>query len=199
MALRNSVESFGWLAKLLHWATAVAILAMFLIAWWMDALPIGLQKLQAYGWHKSLGMTILAVTLVRLAWRLLNPRPRFLGRVAWQARASEIAHWGLYACLIAMPLIGWTMSAAANTPVNVFGLVVLPNPVAPDKALAEVLEAVHEAVAILLLVLVAAHVAAAIKHHFVDRDATLRRMLPGGRAGSQASVERAANVETGEI
>lgn len=178
MTLRNTESGFGWAAKGLHWLTALAIAAMFAIAWWMDELPIGLAKLQAYGWHKSLGMTILAVTVLRLVWRLANPQPKFLGPAGWQRLASQAAHGALYACLIAMPILGWLMSAAANTPVNVFGLVVLPNPIGADKALAELLAEAHETVGTVLLVLIGLHAAAALKHHLVDRDATLRRMLP---------------------
>ncbi|WP_084619137.1 cytochrome b/b6 domain-containing protein [Thalassobaculum salexigens] len=179
MAIRNSPERYGWAARGLHWLTALAVAAMFAIAWRMDALPVGLAKLQAYGWHKSLGLTILAVTVLRLLWRLANPQPPFLGDSAWQRRVSTGAHWLLYACLIAMPVLGWLMSAAANTPVNLFGLVVLPNPIAPDRDLAQLFERAHGTLAYGLLALVALHVAAALKHHFRDRDATLRRMLAG--------------------
>lgn len=178
MELRNSEDRFGWVAKGFHWLTAAAIAAMFAIAWWMDALPIGLAKLQAYGWHKSIGLSILAVTALRLLWRLANPQPRFLGGPDWQRRASTVAHWLLYVCLIAMPMLGWLMSSAANTPVNLFGLVVLPDLVAPDRSLADLLATAHATLAYVLLVLVALHAAAALKHHLVDRDATLRRMLP---------------------
>lgn len=178
MALRNSEERFGWVAMGLHWLTAAAVAAMFVIAWRMDALPIGLAKLQAYGWHKSIGLTILAVTVLRLLWRLGNPQPPYLGESGWQRRSSNAAHWLLYAGLIALPLLGWLFSAAANTPVNLYGLVVLPNPIGADKALAEILGEAHGILAYALLALVALHVAAALKHHFADRDATLRRMLP---------------------
>ena len=177
MAWRNSPDRFGWAAKGFHWLTALAVAAMFAIAWTMDALPVGLAKLQAYGWHKSIGLTILAVTVLRLLWRLANPQPRYLGDSTWQRRASTAAHWALYACLIALPILGWLMSAAANTPVNLFGLVVLPNPIAPDRALAQLLSEVHETLAYGLLALVALHAAAALKHHLIDRDGTLRRML----------------------
>lgn len=177
MALHNTENRFGWAAKGFHWLTAATIVAMFAIAWRMTALPVGLAKLQAYGWHKSLGLAILAVTVLRLLWRLANPQPRFLGSGNWQRRASTVAHWLLYACLIAMPVLGWLMSAAANTPVNLFELVVLPNPIAPDRDLAHLFEEAHGTLAYGLLALVALHGAAALKHHFRDGDATLRRML----------------------
>lgn len=178
MRLRNSDQAFGWVAKGFHWLTAAAIAAMFAIAWYMDALPLGLAKLQAYGWHKSLGLTILLATALRLIWRMVNPQPPYLGASVWQRRASAAAHGLLYTSLIALPILGWLMSSAANTPVNLFGLVVLPDLIAPDRGFADLFELMHETLAYTLLALVALHIAAALKHHLVDRDATLRRMLP---------------------
>ncbi|NQW11335.1 MAG: cytochrome b/b6 domain-containing protein [Alphaproteobacteria bacterium] len=183
MAVFNTTERFGAVAKLLHWATALAVLTMFPLAWWMDDLPLGLAKLQAYNWHKSIGVTILAVAVIRLIWRLNNPRPRYLGTPGWQQWTATAVHALLYLCLLTMPLLGWLGSAAANTPVNVFGLIILPQPIAPDRILAEVFEEAHETVATLLMVLVALHVAGALKHHLVDRDDTLRRMLPAVAVG----------------
>lgn len=180
MAVFNSTERFGAVAKLLHWITALAVLAMFPLAWWMTDLSLGLQKLQAYNWHKSIGVTILAVVSVRLLWRLINPRPRFLGPPGWQERLAAAVHGLMYLCLFAMPVLGWLGSAAANTPVNVFGLFLLPQPISPDRDLAEGLEETHETVGTVLMVLILLHVAGALKHHFVDRDDTLRRMLPFG-------------------
>lgn len=182
MAVFNSTERFGAVAKFLHWITALAVLGMFPLAWWMTDLSLGLQKLQAYNWHKSIGVTILAVVSVRLLWRLINPRPRFLGPPGWQERLAATVHGLMYVCLFTMPFLGWFGSAAANTPVTVFGLLLLPQPIAPDRELAELFEEAHETVGSVLMVLILLHVAGALKHHLVDRDATLRRMLPFGAA-----------------
>ena len=178
MAVFNSIERFGAGTKLLLWAMALAVLSMFPLAWWMTELPLGLQKLQAYTWHKSIGVTILALATVRLIWRLINPRPRYLGAPGWQPKLAAAVHLLLYVCLFAMPLLGWFGSAAANTPVIVFGVVILPQPMAPDRGLADFFAETHEALSMLLLTLVALHVLGALKHHLIDRNDTLRRMLP---------------------
>lgn len=185
MSLRNSADRYGSVAMVLHWLTVAAIVATVPLAWWMDDLEPGLDKLWAYGVHKSIGMTVLAVTVLRLVWRLANPRPRFLGASRWQHGLSRLVHAGLYAVLIALPLVGWLHSAAVGFPVRVWGLVTLPAPIGPDRPLAETLLNAHGALASALLALLALHVAGALKHHLVDRDDTLRRMLPGtGRHGT---------------
>lgn len=186
MALRNTPDRFGAVSKLLHWATLVAVATTVPLAWIMQEMPLGVAKFEAYGWHKSIGILILTLTLVRLAWRWSNPRPRPLAGPVWQRRLAAAVHAGLYACLIAMPTVGLLHSAAANTPVSVFGLFVLPPPIGPDRALVEPLATAHGALALALLGLIALHVAGALKHHLLDRDATLRRMLPFTSAGDRS-------------
>ena len=178
MPLRDADDRYGGVTKLMHWSTVAAVAATVPLAFVMQDLPAGLDKFRAYGWHKSIGIAILTVTLVRLAWRLATPRPAPVEGPAWQARAAAVAHALLYACLLALPILGWLHSAAANTPVSVFGLFVLPQPIAPDRALVEPLGEAHALVAWLLLAVIAVHVLAAFKHHLVDRDRTLLRMMP---------------------
>lgn len=186
----NSSDRYGWLAKTFHWLTALAIVGMFPFAWWMTELKLGPQMLEMYGLHKSVGILVLTVTVLRLGWRFVNPKPRFLGGPVWQRWASDIVHFGLYACLIAIPLIGLLHSNAANFPVSVFGIVTMPQLIAPDRALVEPLQEAHEIAGIVLLVLLGLHVAGALKHHLFDKDATLRRMLPFAAATSSAAPER---------
>ncbi|MCR9177323.1 MAG: cytochrome b [Alphaproteobacteria bacterium] len=185
----NSSERYGGLAKVFHWLTALAIVGMFPFAWWMTELKIGPQMFQMYGLHKSVGILVLTVTVFRLGWRLLNPKPRFLGGPTWQRWASEAVHIGLYTCLIALPVIGLLHSNAANFPVSVFGLVTMPQLIVPDRDLVEPLQEAHEIVGIMLLVLLGLHVAGALKHHFFDKDATLRRMLPFAAVTASAARE----------
>lgn len=175
---RDTADRFGAVSMLLHWATVLAVAVTVPLAFIMQAMPLGLDKLQAYGWHKSIGLAVLAATVLRLAWRSVNPRPAPPAGPAWQHRAARAVHAALYACLLALPVLGWLHSAAANTPVAVFGLVVLPPPIAADRGLVEPLRTAHAAVAWTLLALLALHVLAALKHAVVDRDGTLRRMLP---------------------
>lgn len=181
MTLFNGTDGYGWPAKTLHWLTALAIVGMFPFAWWMTDLPLGPQKLEMYGLHKSVGLTVLTLTLLRLGWRLANPKPRFLGGPDWQRRASEAVHAGLYGCLIALPVIGLLHSNAANFPVSYFGLFAVPPLIAADRSLVEPLELAHVWVGWALLALLTVHLAGALKHHLVERDDTLRRMLPFGR------------------
>lgn len=178
MRLKDTVDRFGAVSMLLHWGTALALAATVPLALIMQDMPPGLEQFRAYGWHKSIGLAIAAATLLRLAWRATGPRPAAVPGPAWQRVAARAVHWALYGCLLALPALGWLHSAAANTPVSVFGLFVLPQPIAPDRALVEPLRAAHAIVAWTLLALAAVHVLAAAKHAVVDRDGTLRRMLP---------------------
>lgn len=176
--MMNDKDRYGAIAKILHWITALAIVGMFPFAWWMTDLPLGLQKLEMYGLHKSAGVLVLIVTVGRLAWRAINPKPEFLGTADWQRKASDVTHYAMYGCLLALPIIGILHSNAANFPISVFGLFTVPSLIAPDRAWVEPLSEAHEVVGIALLVLLGLHVAAALKHHLFDRDDTLRRMMP---------------------
>jgi cytochrome b561 len=185
----NGSDSYGWLAKVFHWLTALAIVGMFPFAWWMTELTLGPHMFQMYGLHKSVGIVILVVTVFRLGWRFVNPKPRFLGGPSWQRWASELVHAGLYVGLIALPIIGLLHSNAANFPVSVFGLVTMPQLIEPDRALVETLQEAHEIVGIALLVLLGLHVAGALKHHLFEKDGTLRRMLPFASAPAPSHSE----------
>jgi cytochrome b561 len=165
----------------LHWATAVLILANLLLGLSMVPLPISPRKLQWYLWHKSIGVTIFLLTSLRLAWRALRPHPAPVPMPRWQRRAAAAAHALLYVLLIAIPVSGWLYSSATGVQVVYAGVLALPDLVPKDKALADVLRAVHVALNSLLAAVVCVHVAAALKHHFVDRDEVLVRMLPGSR------------------
>jgi cytochrome b561 len=132
-----------------------------------------------FNWHKWAGITILALSALRLAWRLTHRPPPDAPMPAWQQRATHWTHRLLYAAFFAVPLAGWAYSSAAGFPVVVFGVLPLPDFVSPDRALAETLKALHGLLAWTLAALVLLHVGAALKHQFVDRDRLLRRMMPG--------------------
>ena len=173
-----SESSYTTPAMAFHWLLALALLMSFAVGLYMADLPLSPQQLKLYNWHKWAGVTILALSVARLLWRLKHRPPADLPMPAWQARASHLTHAGLYLLFFAVPLVGWAYSSAAGFPVVWFGVLPLPDFVPVDKALAEAIKPWHGALAWALAALAALHVAAALKHHFVDRDGLLARMSP---------------------
>ena len=180
---------YGGVAILLHWLTAALVVALLAIGATMIRLPLGMRQFQLYQWHKSLGIAVLALSLLRLGWRLAHRPPEFPASMPpWERRAARLAHWGFYALLLGLPLSGWAVVSASplNIPTVLFG--VLPWPHLPilgtlaDKAPVEAALAwVHDVGAWGLLALLGLHVAAALRHHILLRDDILRRMLPRWR------------------
>jgi len=178
MTARNTTERYGSIAQALHWTIVGLLIVQFTLGTIAEDLPNGLDKLVVLARHKSFGITILALALLRLAWRLFDRPPPLPPMPGWQAATARMSHISLYALLFAMPLTGWTMSSASNYPVSWFSLVQLPDLVAPDPALKETLHEVHETLSKILLALAGLHVAAALKHQFFNRDGLMFRMLP---------------------
>jgi cytochrome b561 len=179
MRLRNDETRYGVVAQLFHWAIVVLIVTQFVLANKAAALPRGPAKLETLAQHKSVGITILALALLRLVWRWINVVPAVPTTTSrWQQTAAHISHVALYSLLVIVPLLGWSMSSARNFPVSWFGLVQLPDFVAPNETAFKALRLTHVVLARTLAVLALLHIAAALKHHFIDRDNVLRRMLP---------------------
>jgi len=163
----------------LHWLLAIAIVATFSVGLYMHELPLSPDKLKIYSWHKWAGVTIFLLVLFRLVWRLTHQPPAPPANMpAWQHVAAEAAHWLLYVLMIAVPLSGWLMSSAKGFQTVYFGVLPLPDFLAKNKELGETLTEVHEVLNFTLAGLVLAHAGAALKHHFIDRDNVLARMLP---------------------
>ncbi len=181
MPTRSDSERYTRLAVALHWVLALAILSTFALGLYMHELPVSPRRLKLYNWHKWAGISILALSALRLLWRVTHRPPAELPMPAWQARAARVTHALLYGLFFAVPLSGWAYSSAAGFPVVVFGLIPLPDFVSPDKALAETLKGLHKAFTIGLGVLVIGHVLAALKHQWIDRDGLLARMSLRGR------------------
>lgn len=179
-------ETYNRGAIALHWATAVLVIANLLLGLSMVGLPISPRKLQWYLVHKSIGITIFLLTSLRVAWRAVRPHPAPVPMSQWQRRSAVLSHALLYLLLFAIPVSGWLYSSATGVQVVYLGVLPLPDLVARDRALGDVLRLVHIGLNSLLFAVLLVHVAAAVKHHLVDRDAVLSRMLPLVKANEPA-------------
>jgi len=179
-------ERYTGTAIVLHWLLAVLLIAVFLVGLSMTGLPFSPQRVRLYNWHKWAGMVVLMLSAVRLLWRLTHRPPPLPAAVrtampGWQQIAHRVTHVAFYGLFFVVPLLGWAYSSAAGFPVVVFGVWPLPDFVPTDKALAEWIKPWHRYAAYALAVLVLLHVAAALKHQFIDRDGLLARMAPRWR------------------
>lgn len=183
----NAPTRYNTVAMALHWLIAISIIALLVVGKYMHGLPNDdPNKFALYQLHKSFGIAVLVLTVVRIFWRLGHPVPALPGTMpGWQKWASHIVHFSLYALMLAIPLSGWAVasSSSSGVPTILFGLVELPHlPVGTDHDTHEFYEEVHELLGNLMILLLIGHVVAALKHHFVDKDTVLARMLPGGKA-----------------
>ncbi|KQT10317.1 cytochrome b [Ramlibacter sp. Leaf400] len=200
-AFMNTATRYGWVAIVLHWAMALALLALFVSGVWMVGLPdVGFDRTKIT-WillHKAVGVAALIAVALRLAWRAANPLPHLAaGLPEWQRFAARLAHLCLYGFMVAIPLSGWLMSSAGGYPVSVLGLFDLPALVPVNEQHFHAWVAVHQWLAYAFALLVAVHAAAALRHHFVLRDDSLRRMLPG-RYEVDSATSRASSASASE-
>ncbi len=176
----------------LHWVSALLIAGGFVLGLTMVDLPVSPRKLQWYSYHKWIGVTVFGLVCLRLLWRLRHPVPLApSGMRPWQRHVAGVTHWALYVLLFLIPLSGWLYSSASGYPVVYLGIkaLQLPDLVHKGKAMAQVLRLVHELLNYTLLGLVLVHAGAALKHHFIDDDDVLRRMLPRRAVRSKARDE----------
>jgi cytochrome b561 len=182
MPTRTEPVRYGVTAQLLHWVIAGLIVTQFVLARLSAHLPLGVHKLALLARHKSVGMTILMLAVLRLAWRLGHPVPALPPKMRpierWTARATHVA---FYVLLFAMPLTGWMMSSAKNYSVSWFGLFTWPNLIGKNERAFDVLRSTHDTLSNVLFAVAVLHILAALKHHFWDRDDVLMRMLPATR------------------
>ncbi|MBI1890962.1 MAG: cytochrome b [Burkholderiales bacterium] len=174
------MEKYSKTAIFLHWLIALLIVAAFTLGWTMTSIPgITPTKLKYFSWHKWIGVTVLGLAAARLIWRLMHRPPAYPDSMPpWQKTAAGVLHGVLYVLMFVVPLSGYFYSLAAGVPVVYLGVIPLPVLIDPNPTLKPVLKEVHELLTNGLLVVVGAHVAAALKHHFIDRDGVLKRMLP---------------------
>lgn len=161
-----------------HWLIAVLILAALALGTYMHDLPLTPNKLRLYSYHKWLGVSICLLVLMRIALRLRYPPPSPLPGPHWQHIAAAAVHHSLYMLMIMIPLTGWLMSSAKGFSTVWFGVLPLPDLLEKNETLGDLLRVMHQWLNWTLAALVTLHVAAALKHHLVERDATLHRMLP---------------------
>lgn len=175
----NSDSAWGAPSKFFHWFVAALIFAQFALGWLAAGWRLSPAKLNLFVWHKSIGMVILALVLLRLMWRLANPSPTLPEDTpAWERFAAHMSHALLYVLMIGMPLSGWIINSAAGIPFSIFWTVPLPAVVAPDKHTAALATLVHFSLFLVFAVLLVVHIGAALWHHFIKRDRVLIRMLP---------------------
>lgn len=183
MQLRSSANRYGAIAQSLHWLTVILVIVAWGLGTFDDVLPRGPARRTGLFVHISAGLAILAVLAARVPWRLVDPppppEPTMFG--VWGDRASRLAHYTLYALLVAAPIAGIVLQFARGQALPLFGLAELPSPWAADRPFARSVKEVHELLANALLIVAALHAAAALFHHWVFRDRTLVRMLPGDR------------------
>lgn len=163
----------------LHWVMALLIVIAFPLGVIAHEMAFSPDKLRLMSYHKWLGVTLFMLVVVRLLWRATHkPAPLEAAMPAWQKMAATTVHVLLYVLLFAIPLSGWLMSSAKGFQTVYLGILPLPDLLGKSKELGDLLAEVHEALNITLLLLVLLHVAAALKHHVIDKDGTLQRMLP---------------------
>ncbi|MEM9439347.1 MAG: YceI family protein [Pseudomonadota bacterium] len=190
-------KGYGAVARAFHWLTAILIVAVFLLGWYMSDLePTDPDTFRLYQIHKSIGITILGLALLRLIWRVVQGAPDWPEHMAaWERLAAAAAHWALYGLILAQPIIGILHSNAANFPIVFWDSYEVPALMGPNEMIAGVLESAHELVADGMAVLILLHVAAALRHHLQLKDNVLRNMMPSpGVAGGVAVVALALLV-----
>ena len=177
--VRNTDDAYGLVAQLLHWAVVVGIVLQFVWAWRIDEADSIRREFALVTQHKSIGMTVLGLVLIRVAWRACNPPPQLPAHMSRPERIAAVStHWLLYALILAQPLTGWAYSSAAGYGAEFFGLVSIPDFVPQDARFERVFGTAHRWLGIAILGVVGIHAGAALRHHLWLRDNVLRRMLP---------------------
>lgn len=181
--MSNFPDVAGWhwdrLARTLHWSIALLVLVQVPLGWLASAWELSPAKLHLFVWHKSLGVLVLVLMVLRIGWRSTHrapPWPRGMTRT--ERTAAHLTHAALYLVLVLLPVTGLIINSAAGVPFSVFWLVPLPSLAEPSEAVAQTAARVHLGLSLALAALLALHVGAALRHHFVLRDDVLRRMLP---------------------
>ncbi len=173
------MKKYTPVAIALHWLMAIGLIGLFAFGLYMADLPLSPTKLRYYSWHKWAGVTLFLLAVVRLAWRIAHrppALPEHMGR--GEQFVAHAGHALLYLLIFAIPLSGWLMSSAKGIQTVLFGVLPIPDLLEKNKELGNLLQTLHWGLNMLLAAIVIGHVAAALKHHFIDKDDVLTRMLP---------------------
>ncbi len=180
MSARNTDRGFGWVSRALHWITALAVLTAMPLGVWISEMEVSLASLKYFGYHKTLGITVLALIVARIIWHVISPPPAPLSHgIGWQDALAKLVHRAFYVLLLAMPLSGWIASSATGIDTVIFGRWTLPSiaPASEDWESAGFLA--HDLIGKALFLCVILHVGGALYRAVVKRDGTLARMVRG--------------------
>ena len=167
-------------AKSLHWLMAVLFFGMLGLGFYMQGLPLSPDKLKLYSWHKWVGVTVFLLALFRIAWRVTHQPPALPSSMPRLMQiAAHAGHHMLYMLMFLIPLSGWLMSSAKGFQTVWFGILPIPDLLEKNKLLGDLLQTVHVSLNYLFIAVLIGHIGAALKHHFIDKDDILTRMLPG--------------------
>lgn len=177
MSIKNTVTDYGVIAKAFHWSMALMMMGLLLAGVYMVGLENSPFKFQIYGLHKSFGIIILIMVIGRIVWKHMNAKPKAMEtHKKWEKILAKLAHVFLYFGMIGMPLTGWLMSSAGGYPVKVFGFPI-PDLIEKNPDFGKLMNQSHMIFGYMLIAAILLHVAGALKHHFVDKDNTLKRMM----------------------
>jgi cytochrome b561 len=180
--IANTGQRYGLVAIVFHWLMALLLVALVVLGLYMASLPdVGFdtRKITLILVHKELGVAALMLVALRLAWRIGNVLPALVaGLPEWQKVTARFVHLSFYALMLALPITGWLMSSAAAIPVSFLGWFDLPDLIGHDERLFRAFIVVHRWLAYALIACLVAHMGAALTHHLVFKDDTLRKMLP---------------------
>jgi cytochrome b561 len=175
----NAPAHYTSTAKALHWLMAVLLIGLLALGFYMHDLPLSPEKLRLYSWHKWAGVTVFVLVLARLAWRIAHRPPALPETMPPPMQlAAHAGHALLYLLMIAIPLSGWLMSSAKGFQTVWFGVLPIPDLLGKNKELGDLLAIVHKTLNLIFVAVLLGHVVAALKHHFMDKDDILTRMLP---------------------
>lgn len=179
MHLTNSKTQYGSITILIHWLMAMLIIGLLALGLYMVRLPLSMEKLKLFGWHKEYGFLAFFLVIFRIAWRATNVTPALPPYLPdWQKITARAVHYVFYLFMFFIPLTGWLLTSSAGFPVSFFGLFVMPDLISANESYRVWFTQIHLWLSYALIAFILLHSAAALQHHFINKDDVLRRMLP---------------------